>query len=104
MAGGVQGLLSNCAQRCQENRVYGCPCWAGGLVPPAAAPSPSPTMVLGLRTLGAGKPLSKCGKCRRYMKYISARPQRLYCSTCEEVLPLPQVWWWWWWGVNTSPF
>ncbi len=39
----------------------------------------------------AGKPLSKCGKCRRYMKYISARPQRLYCSTCEEVLPLPQV-------------
>ena len=38
-----------------------------------------------------GKPLSKCGKCRRYMKYISARPQRLYCPTCEEVLPLPQV-------------
>ncbi|KAG2490592.1 hypothetical protein HYH03_010985 [Edaphochlamys debaryana] len=38
----------------------------------------------------SGKPLSKCGKCRRYMKYISARPQRLYCNTCEEVLALPQ--------------
>ncbi len=32
-----------------------------------------------------GKPLSKCGKCLRYMKYISARPVRLYCNTCEEV-------------------
>ena len=31
----------------------------------------------------AGKPLSKCGKCKRYMKYISARPQRMYC----QVLP-----------------
>ncbi|EFJ52569.1 hypothetical protein VOLCADRAFT_79203 [Volvox carteri f. nagariensis] len=34
---------------------------------------------------------TKCGKCRRYMKYISARPQRLYCNTCEEVLALPQA-------------
>lgn len=38
----------------------------------------------------SGKPLSKCGKCLRYMKYISARPQRLYCNTCEEVLAVPQ--------------
>ncbi|GFR42563.1 hypothetical protein Agub_g3474, partial [Astrephomene gubernaculifera] len=38
----------------------------------------------------SGKPLSKCGKCRRYLKHISARPQRLYCNTCEEVLALPQ--------------
>ncbi len=40
---------------------------------------------------GAGKPLSKCGKCARYMKLISVRPSRMYCPTCEEVLNLPQV-------------
>ena len=39
----------------------------------------------------AGKVLSKCGKCARYMKLISIRPMRLYCPTCEEVLNLPQV-------------
>ncbi|KAK9804028.1 hypothetical protein WJX73_004084 [Symbiochloris irregularis] len=38
----------------------------------------------------SGKPLSKCGKCARYMKLISARPTRLYCPSCEEVLALPQ--------------
>lgn len=38
-----------------------------------------------------GKPLSKCGKCSRYMKLISVRPSRMYCPTCEEVLALPQV-------------
>lgn len=38
----------------------------------------------------SGKPLSKCGKCRRYMKYIAARPARLYCGGCEELYDLPQ--------------
>lgn len=38
----------------------------------------------------AGKPMSKCGKCRRYMKYIAARPSRLYCAACEDVYALPQ--------------
>ncbi|KAI4310696.1 hypothetical protein MLD38_035652 [Melastoma candidum] len=38
----------------------------------------------------SGRPLSKCGKCIRYMKYISTRPPRLYCNTCEEVYHLPQ--------------
>lgn len=38
----------------------------------------------------SGRPISKCGKCRRYMKYIGARPQRLYCPTCEDVYALPQ--------------
>lgn len=37
-----------------------------------------------------GKVLSKCGKCRRYMKLIPSRPSRLYCSTCEDVYALPQ--------------
>jgi DNA topoisomerase-3 len=37
-----------------------------------------------------GKPLSKCGKCSRYMKYIPMRPARLYCSSCEEVYNVPQ--------------
>ena len=39
----------------------------------------------------AGKPLSKCGKCKRYMKYIAQRPSRLYCPSCEEVYGVPQV-------------
>ena len=42
-------------------------------------------------TAHAGKVLSKCGKCLRYMKLISVRPMRIYCPTCEEVLNLPQV-------------
>ena len=36
-----------------------------------------------------GKNLSKCGKCRRYMKYIPLRPPRMYCVTCEETYKLP---------------
>ncbi|TYI61141.1 hypothetical protein E1A91_D10G152000v1 [Gossypium mustelinum] len=38
----------------------------------------------------SGRALSKCGKCLRYMKYISAQPQRMFCGTCEEVYYLPQ--------------
>uniref|UniRef100_A0A1D1Z473 DNA topoisomerase n=1 Tax=Anthurium amnicola TaxID=1678845 RepID=A0A1D1Z473_9ARAE len=38
----------------------------------------------------SGRLLSKCGKCTRYMKYISSQPSRLYCVTCEEVYHLPQ--------------
>ncbi|ESW35784.1 hypothetical protein PHAVU_001G264300 [Phaseolus vulgaris] len=38
----------------------------------------------------SGRILSKCGKCLRYMKYISTQPPRLYCGTCEEVYYLPQ--------------
>lgn len=38
----------------------------------------------------SGRALSKCGKCLRYMKYISTQPSRLYCNTCEEVYHLPQ--------------
>lgn len=36
-----------------------------------------------------GKALSKCGKCRRYMKYIALRPPRLHCATCDEIYALP---------------
>ncbi|PPS16584.1 hypothetical protein GOBAR_AA03996 [Gossypium barbadense] len=38
----------------------------------------------------SGRNLSRCGKCLRYMKYISAQPQRMFCGTCEEVYYLPQ--------------
>ncbi|KAL5075977.1 hypothetical protein RYX36_014961 [Vicia faba] len=38
----------------------------------------------------SGRIMSKCGKCLRYMKYISTQPPRLYCGTCEEVYYLPQ--------------
>ncbi len=49
--------------------------------------------ILGMRVPGgcAGKVMSKCGKCSRYMRLISARPSRLYCGTCEEVFDMPQV-------------
>ncbi len=38
----------------------------------------------------SGRPLSKCGICRRYLKYISSRPQRLYCGQCDQTYSLPQ--------------
>ncbi|KAF6163367.1 hypothetical protein GIB67_009607 [Kingdonia uniflora] len=38
----------------------------------------------------SGRLLSKCGKCLRYMKYISVQPSRLYCGICEEVYYVPQ--------------
>lgn len=37
-----------------------------------------------------GKPLSRCGKCNRYMKYINAKPTRLHCAHCDETYSLPQ--------------
>jgi uncharacterized protein with PIN domain len=36
------------------------------------------------------RPLSRCGRCRRYMQFISVKPQRLYCPTCEDAWSLPQ--------------
>jgi DNA topoisomerase-3 len=38
----------------------------------------------------SGRPLSRCGKCQRYLKYIAARPQRMYCGHCNETYSLPQ--------------
>ncbi|XP_014259776.1 DNA topoisomerase 3-beta-1 [Cimex lectularius] len=38
----------------------------------------------------AGKPHSRCGKCRRFLKYIQAKPSRLYCPHCDETYNLPQ--------------
>ena len=32
----------------------------------------------------------RCGKCRRFLKYISAKPQRMYCANCDETYSLPQ--------------
>eukprot|EP00116_Pleurobrachia_bachei_P004343 sb/3464605/ len=37
-----------------------------------------------------GKPLSKCGRCTRYMKLINQRPTRLHCKNCDETYKLPQ--------------
>ena len=44
-----------------------------------------------LKQAATGKPLSKCGKCKRFMKYIHLKPQRLHCPTCNETYALPQV-------------
>ena len=38
----------------------------------------------------SGKALSRCGKCVRYMKLVSAKPIRLHCSHCDETYSLPQ--------------
>uniref|UniRef100_A0A0A9WVC9 DNA topoisomerase 3-beta-1 n=1 Tax=Lygus hesperus TaxID=30085 RepID=A0A0A9WVC9_LYGHE len=38
----------------------------------------------------SGKPITRCGNCMRYLKHISTRPQRLYCSYCEMTFALPQ--------------
>ncbi|XP_055912245.1 DNA topoisomerase 3-beta [Eupeodes corollae] len=37
----------------------------------------------------SGKAHSRCGKCRRYMKYIQTKPARLHCSHCDETYSLP---------------
>ncbi|EAT36302.1 AAEL011603-PA [Aedes aegypti] len=37
----------------------------------------------------SGKALSRCGKCRRYMKYIQTKPARLHCSQCDETYTMP---------------
>ncbi|XP_014227771.1 DNA topoisomerase 3-beta-1 [Trichogramma pretiosum] len=38
----------------------------------------------------SGKSHSRCGKCRRYMKYIQSKPSRLHCAHCNETYNLPQ--------------
>lgn len=38
----------------------------------------------------SGKAMSRCGKCRRYMKYIQTKPARLHCSQCDETYTMPQ--------------
>ncbi|KAK0395748.1 hypothetical protein QR680_001411 [Steinernema hermaphroditum] len=36
-----------------------------------------------------GKPYCRCGKCKRFMKLVEARPQRLYCPSCQDTYSLP---------------
>ncbi|KAK7099050.1 hypothetical protein V1264_003246 [Littorina saxatilis] len=38
----------------------------------------------------AGRPISRCGKCRRFMKLVEAKPARLHCSICDSTYSLPQ--------------
>ncbi|KAL8273312.1 hypothetical protein Esti_002813 [Eimeria stiedai] len=35
-----------------------------------------------------GSPLSRCGRCNRYMHFIPRRPSRLHCRTCDVTLAL----------------
>ena len=39
----------------------------------------------------SGRPFSRCGKCRRFMKLVEAKPKRLYCPTCDETYNVPQT-------------
>lgn len=34
--------------------------------------------------------IRRCGKCRRYMKYIQTKPSRMHCAHCNETYNLPQ--------------
>lgn len=36
-----------------------------------------------MNTEGLTKPLSRCGKCRRYMKLVHKQPLRLFCENCQ---------------------
>ncbi|KAL8452220.1 hypothetical protein Emed_001527 [Eimeria media] len=38
-----------------------------------------------------GSPLSRCGRCNRYMHFIPRRPSRLHCRTCDVTLAVPQT-------------
>nr|CAG4651583.1 EOG090X00WU [Triops cancriformis] len=38
----------------------------------------------------SGRNFSRCGKCRRYLKLVAARPARLHCAHCDETYALPQ--------------
>ncbi|XP_062517426.1 DNA topoisomerase 3-beta-1-like [Corticium candelabrum] len=37
-----------------------------------------------------GRPMSRCGLCRHFMKFVQAKPSRLYCQHCDTVYALPQ--------------
>lgn len=37
----------------------------------------------------SGKPFSRCGKCKRFLKLITAKPERLVCPTCNETYNVP---------------
>lgn len=34
--------------------------------------------------------LIRCGKCRRYLKLIESKPQRLHCPVCSDTYSIPQ--------------
>ncbi|VDK79923.1 unnamed protein product [Litomosoides sigmodontis] len=39
----------------------------------------------------SGKPFSRCGKCRRFMKLVASKPQRLHCPNCQDTYSLPSA-------------
>ncbi|VUZ53848.1 unnamed protein product, partial [Hymenolepis diminuta] len=37
-----------------------------------------------------GRPLTRCGKCRRYLKLVESLPHRLHCPFCADTYSVPQ--------------
>lgn len=38
----------------------------------------------------AGRPLSRCGVCTRYLSVVDRKPVRMFCKTCDRIFKMPQ--------------
>jgi len=38
----------------------------------------------------AGRPLSKCGDCKRFLKVVDRKPVRMFCNQCDRIFKMPQ--------------
>mmetsp|Transcript_9240 Transcript_9240/g.21182 ORF Transcript_9240/g.21182 Transcript_9240/m.21182 type:complete len:859 (-) Transcript_9240:33-2609(-) len=38
----------------------------------------------------AGRPLSRCGNCNKYLYVVDRRPVRMFCKNCDRVFKMPQ--------------
>ncbi|CAJ1433993.1 unnamed protein product [Effrenium voratum] len=38
----------------------------------------------------AGRPLSRCGDCQRYLSVVDRKPVRMFCKTCNRIFKMPQ--------------
>jgi len=38
----------------------------------------------------AGRPISRCGNCNKYLSVVDRRPVRMFCKNCDRVYKMPQ--------------